>query len=93
MYVTMGWLALLMLDIIPIMITLKRDEREYKNEALAERNAAWFMVMVLVIGLLYETISGALRQQVEVNWVILIALFGGAITKSISNIVLDKKGV
>ncbi|MFW6273226.1 MAG: DUF3796 domain-containing protein [bacterium] len=93
LYVTLGWVVFLMLDIIPIMVTLRRDEREYKNEAVAERNAAWFMVMVLVIGLLYEIISSALRQDLQVNWFLAVALFGGALVKTISNIYLDKKGV
>lgn len=93
LYVTFGWVVFLMLDILPIMINLKRDEREYKNEAVAERNAAWFMVMVLVIGLLYEIISSALRQNLQVNCFLAVALFGGALIKTISNIYLDKKGV
>lgn len=93
LYVTIGWVVFLMLDIIPTMVTVRRDEREYKNEAVAERNAAWFMVMVLVIGLLYEIISSALRQDLQVNWFLVAALFGGALIKTISNIYLDKKGI
>lgn len=93
LYVAIGWVVFLMLDIIPVMATLRRDEREYKNEAVAERNSAWFMVMVLVIGLLYEIISSALRQELKINWFLAAALFGGALVKTISNIYLDKKGV
>ncbi len=92
-YVTLGWVVFLMLDILPIMITLRRDEREFKNEAVAERNAAWFMVMVLVIGLIYEILSSALNQDFQINWFLVVALFGGALIKTISNIYLDKKGV
>ena len=93
LYVTLGWGVFLMLDIIPIMVSLKKDEREYKNEAVAERNAAWFMVTVLVIGVLYEIISGALRQDIEVNIFMATALFGGALVKTVSNVYLDKKGI
>ncbi len=93
LYVTLGWIVFLMLDILPVMITLRRDEREHKVEAVSERNAAWFMVMVLVIGLVYEIISSALRQELQVNWFMAVALFGGALVKTISNIYLDKKGI
>lgn len=93
LYVTVGWIIFLMLDILPIMVSLRRDEREYKNEAVSERNAAWFMVMILVIGLLYEIISSALRDEIEFNIFIAIALFGGALVKTISNIYLDKRGI
>ncbi|MHA1873274.1 MAG: hypothetical protein ACTSVB_04085 [Candidatus Heimdallarchaeaceae archaeon] len=93
LYVTLGWVIFLMLDILPIMVTLKRDEKEYKNEAIAERNSALFMVMVLVIGLLYEIITSALRQDLQINWFLAVALFGGALVKTISNIYLDKKGI
>mgnify|MGYP006293075665 FL=1 len=93
LYVSLGWVIFLMLDILPVMVALKRDEREYKNEAIAERNSAWFMVMVLVIGLLYEIISSTLRQDLQINWFLAAALFGGALVKTVSNIYLDKKGI
>jgi hypothetical protein len=31
------------------MINIKRDEREFKIEAVSERNAAWIMSLVLSI--------------------------------------------
>jgi hypothetical protein len=93
MYGTLIWAALLMLDLVPVMITLQRDEREHKNEAVAERNAAWFMSLILVIGVLYEVIISALNESFQVNLFVAIALFGGALVKTISNIYLDKKGV
>ncbi len=93
MYVTLGWIAFLMLDILPIMVAVNRDEREYKNEAVAERNTAWFMVLILTTGLVYEIIRGSLTGNFQINWFLVIALFGGALVKTISNIYLDKKGV
>jgi hypothetical protein len=45
--VTIGWLVFLLLDVTHIMMSLKRDERELKIEALSERNAAWVMVLIL----------------------------------------------
>ncbi|MFH1848801.1 MAG: hypothetical protein ABH879_01290 [archaeon] len=88
--VTGVWLGLLVLDVLNIMMHLKKDEREKIHEAIAERNAAWAMVAVLVIGLLYEITTSALEQRFYANPTIVIALFAGLIAKSASNIYLDR---
>ena len=93
LFVTIGWLVFLFIDIFPVMVTVNRDERESIVEARSERNAAWFMVMVLVIGIVYETISSALQNTLDVNLFLIIALFGGAIVKTLSNIYFDKQGI
>lgn len=93
MIVTAGWLGFLFLDIIPVMINLNRDEREYKIEAIAERNAAWFMSLVLVIGVFYELVTSSLRAELSVNLFLVIALLGGAIVKSISNYKLERENL
>lgn len=92
MYVTIGWTAFILIDILPIMFTVNRDEREHKNEAIAERNAAWFMALVLTAGLCYDIIISTINQQFIVNWFIVAALFGGALVKTITNIILDREG-
>jgi len=91
-YITIGFVGFILIDILPLMFTINRDEREHKIEAVSERNAAWFMAMVLTGGLVYDLIIGALNQQINVNWFIVIALFGGSIVKTITNIVLERKG-
>jgi hypothetical protein len=91
MIVTAAWLGFLFLDIVPVMIALPKDEREYKIEAIAERNAAWFMSLVLVIGVFYEIVKSSLAQELSVNIFLVFALFGGAIVKSISNYTLERK--
>lgn len=93
LFLTLAWVIFLMIDIIPVMITLKKDEREHKNEALAERNAAWFMSTVLVLGVLYEIIISVLDHEILLNWFMVVALIGGVIVKSLSNYALDKRGV
>jgi hypothetical protein len=85
-YVTLGWLIFLLADVSHIMISLHRDERERKIEALAERNAAWFMVAVLTTGILYEIIQSAIRQSFSLNLFLATALIGGATVKGISNL-------
>ena len=90
MIVSVVWMIFLFADLIPIMINLKRDEREYKIEAISERNASWFMSLVLVFGVFYEVISSSLKQEISVNIFLIIALLGGAIVKSISNYRLER---
>lgn len=89
---TVLWLAFVALDLLPIIVTMKKDEREYKNEAVAERNASWFMVAVLMIGILYELVISGLSHEFSLNWFMILALFGGAIVKGASHYHMDKKG-
>lgn len=91
--VTVLWIAFLLLDVTHIMVCLKRDEREHKIEAIAERNAGWFMVSVLAIGLVYQIVTSALKGQVMVDWFLAAALLGGAIIKTVSNLYLERGDV
>jgi hypothetical protein len=93
MIITVLWIGFLFIDIVPVMINLKKDEREFKIEAISERNAAWFMSLVLTIGIFYEIINSALNERIAVNIFLVIALFGGAIVKTISNIVCERKKI
>jgi len=43
------WLALFLLDIFHIMSQIKKDERERLHEALADRNALWFIILFLIV--------------------------------------------
>ncbi|MFH1641969.1 MAG: hypothetical protein ABIC04_03645 [Nanoarchaeota archaeon] len=92
-YITVGWVSFLLLDAAHIMIGLKRDEREFKIEAISERNAAWFMVLCLAVGILYQVITSALQQKIAVDPFLVAALFGGMIAKTISNLVLEKRAL
>ena len=93
MYVTGFWLAFLLLDTMHIMVTLRRDEREFKIESISERNAAWVMMLILVFGIFYELIKGALQERLTVNLFLVAALFGGMLTKTISNAVLERRAL
>jgi hypothetical protein len=88
--VTFIWIVVLGADVLDIMLHLKIDEREKLHEALAERNAAWFMVVVLAIGIAYELTSNAALGKVYVNPFIAVALFGAVAIKAFSNIYLEK---
>jgi hypothetical protein len=87
---TMLWVLVIGIDSIDIMIHLKKDERSHMHEAIAERNAAWFMVIVLALGVAYQGISSGLQQRLYVDPIIIIALFGGLAVKAGSNIYLER---
>jgi hypothetical protein len=73
------------LDFIDIFIHLKKDERDILHEALAERNAMWFMVATLGIGIAYQASSN------NIDPIILIALFGSMIIKAATHWMLHNK--
>jgi uncharacterized membrane protein (DUF106 family) len=67
------------------------DEREKKHEAIAERNALFGIITIIVAGILYEAITSTLNQKISINPFLIMALIVGVIIKAISNIYLDKK--
>ncbi|HIH09068.1 MAG TPA: hypothetical protein HA254_00185 [Candidatus Diapherotrites archaeon] len=85
------WALIFVLDTLDIMARLKKDERETMHEAIAERNAAWFMVLVLAIGIAYQAASSAVRGMFAVDPFIIAALFGAMIIKMATNICLERK--
>lgn len=74
------------------MFSVKKDEREVQVEAIAERNAAWFMVFILTLGVIYDSVYAAMYQSLaSVNWFMVAALLGGALVKSVTNYILEKE--
>lgn len=91
-YVLTGiWAMFYFVDLIDVMWKLKKDEREHIHEAIAERNAAWGMVVVLVVGVTFELIYNSLQQKIYVDPFLIGALIVGIIIKSITNYKLDKE--
>lgn len=89
--VTGIWILFLIVDVFDVMFKLNKDEREMIHEAIAERNALWAMMIVLVMGIFYQMLTSVLNQILKINWFIVVALFLGLIVKTISNIYLDRK--
>ncbi|MFH0978055.1 MAG: hypothetical protein V1837_02005, partial [Candidatus Woesearchaeota archaeon] len=58
---------------------------------IAERNSMWVMLVVLAIGVAYESARSVVLQKFTVDPVIIIALVIGLAVKAISNIYLDRK--
>ena len=89
--ITTVWTVFLLVDVTDIMIRLRKDEREKIEEAVAERNAAWAMVVVLISFLLYRIISAAIKNQVDVDWTAAAALGAGALVKTWTHIKFRKR--
>lgn len=87
----LAWLAIVLFDVSYIMVNMDKDEREVIHEAIAERNALYGILFVLIISLLYKMISAAFNEEIFIDWWIMTALFVGTLIKAITNIYLDKK--
>ncbi|MDI6702602.1 hypothetical protein [Methanothermobacter wolfeii] len=91
LYVTGAWLLFVFIDMFDVMWKVQRDEREYIHEAIAERNAAWAMMPILVVGMFIELILSSLRGEPRVNPFIALALIAGVVAKSVTNYRLEKE--
>jgi len=89
--VTGIWMLFLLVDVFDIMWKLEKDERERMHEAIAERNAAWGMMIVLSIGVFIEALYNALNGRFYVNPFVIGALFVGVIIKSVTNYKLERE--
>lgn len=89
--ISIVWGAIVVIAMIDIMASLRTDEREKIHEAIAERNALWIMLLILAVGVAYQTAAGIVKDAIEIDPVIIAALVGGLLVKAISNIYLDKK--
>jgi hypothetical protein len=78
------------IEMLYVMTHLNLDERERMHEAIAERNALWGIMMVLIAGVIFELIHSGLRDGAYVNPFVAGALIVGVIIKSATNFWLDK---
>lgn len=89
--ISLAWLGLVLVDVFDIMARLPRDERERLHEAVAERNALWAVVIILVAGYLYRAAISAASGQAYLDPLTLAALGGGVLVKAATNIYLDRR--
>lgn len=85
------WLGIMCIDIVDMMIHLKKDEREKMHEALAERNAAWTMIAVIAFAIAYQTAQGIVNKSAAIDPFLFIILFAGLIAKAGTNWFLRNK--
>lgn len=83
--------VILALDVIDIMLHLKKDERESLHEAISERNASWTMVAAMVLIFGYKSITTAINGGGDIELIWLIPIFAGTIAKATTNLYLKNK--
>lgn len=81
----MLWLVLVLVELIDIKLKIKKDERERIHDAIAERNASWFMVLSLVIGTFIKMALENRLNDPTIDPVIVVAILGGALVKSVTH--------
>lgn len=67
------WVGILLIDVLHIMTQINKDERERLHEAVADRNALWFMIFILLIGAFIKQIFDP---------IIIAALIGATLVKA-----------
>lgn len=90
-WLTSAWMTIFLLDVFDIILKLKKDERETHIEAVSERNAAWAMVAVIIIGIFYQIYTSISSGNIMYDPFLFAALIIGALVKSISNFILERK--
>jgi hypothetical protein len=89
--VTGIWMTFFLVDLFDVMWKLKKDERERLHEAIAERNAAWGMMIVLCLGVFIELMYNVMNERIYVDPFVAGALAIGVIIKSITNYKLERE--
>ncbi len=90
--ITIGYIVLLILDVLHIMTKLKKDERERIHEAIEDRNALWIIIFVLIIAIFYQSVVAFINKTTyDLDIWIIIALLSGALMKTFTGIYLRKK--
>jgi hypothetical protein len=89
--VTGVWMAFLLVDVFDIIWKLKKDERERIHEAIAERNAAWGMMVVIILGIFVEVMYNVMNNRFYINPFLVGALAVGVIIKSVTNYKLERE--
>ena len=89
--VTGIWMLFLLVDVFDVMWKLKKDERERIHEAIAERNAAWGMMVVITLGIFIEIMYNVMNNRIYVNPFLAGALAVGVIIKSVTNYKLERE--
>lgn len=70
---TIIFVGIVLIDVIHMMSQLQKDERERIHEAIADRNALWFIIFILLIW--------AFTKQI-VDPIILVAIVGAMVVKA-----------
>ena len=75
-------IGLFLLDIFHMMTQIKKDERERLHEAIADRNALWFIIAVLIIWVVAKQ---------NLDPIYFVAIIGAMLVKSATHFYLRDK--
>ncbi len=84
-------LGLLSAEVIHIAAGMPKDERETTHEALAERNALWVVMPIVVFGILYQAMTSQSTGTLSVDPFLIAAMIGGVVAKAMTNLYLQDK--
>lgn len=88
---TVVWTGLILIDTAHMMIQIKKDERERLHEAISDRNALWFMLTILAVGMVYQAASNVTSKEITIDPIIIIALLGATVVKAVTHFYLRNK--
>lgn len=77
-------------DLFIVYKKLKSDEREIQIQQIAEKNASFAMVTVLIIGIMYNVLKMIETQIFYIDPFIILALLAGLIVKGLIFYKLEK---
>lgn len=80
------WMAFILIDLGDVMVRMKKDERERNHEAMADRNACWIMIALILIDFFYEAIIGQ-----NFDFKLMIILLAGGMAKTVTSWYLRDK--
>lgn len=78
-------------DVVHMMFKQKKDERDRLHEAIAERNALWSMMLVLVVGVAWQAAASSAEGDPRIDPAIVAALAAALVAKAATNLYLDRK--
>jgi len=85
------WAIVLTIEIGSIMVKVN-DERERLYEAIAERNALWAIILVIVIGTAYQFAESTFKNDFSsVDPFLIAVIVIRLVVKIISNLWLERK--
>ncbi|MFA5857004.1 MAG: hypothetical protein WC867_06595 [Candidatus Pacearchaeota archaeon] len=85
------WAIFLVVEFGSLMVKIN-DEREKIHEAFAERNALWAIILVIVIGVAYQSATSSVKGDFSsVDPFLIAAVVIGLIVKAISNFWFERK--
>jgi len=90
--ITIIIIAIFLVDVVHILLTMPKNAEEIKQEAIADRNALWGLLVVLILGLIYQSIISAINNTwLQVDYFLVIAILTAAIIRGITFYYLERE--